>query len=113
MDERVSLESAKSTFQSLLSGLDPADAANFVEWVRDLCSAVHCTDMTPENVDVSSREEETMNSIVEHLTQRVPFEGTLRSEEIHFPEGGPVIILFLPIFFATQYLVKTQLYTGQ
>lgn len=85
----VSLEAAKSSFLSLLSGVDPSEAGEFVDWILQSCSgfhtngdiALHITDTCP------TQKEKKLKKIIKDIKKRVPLNAILMSEQIYSPEG--------------------------
>lgn len=85
----ISLDSAKASFLSLLSVVDPNDAGEFVDWVVESCSGLHTNDDTYLSVTntCTTSEEKRIKEIIKDIKKRVPLNAILMSEKIHLPEG--------------------------
>ena len=89
----ISLDSAKASFLSLLSVVDPNEAGEFVDWVVESCSGSHTNDDTHLSVTntCTTSEEKRIKEIIKDIKKRVPLNAILMSEKIHPPEGKVLI----------------------
>ncbi len=83
-----SLEVAKTSFLSILSGVDPCESASFVEWVVQHCSNINTNGDTGETTNYTSTTsaEKKLKKIVKDIKKRVPLQGIMASENICHPE---------------------------
>ncbi|XP_029179989.2 uncharacterized protein [Acropora muricata] len=85
----VSLEAAKSSFLSLLSGVDPSEAGEFVDWVLQSCSGFHTNGDIALHIPETcpTQKEKKLKKIIKDIKKRVPLNAILMSEKIYSPEG--------------------------
>lgn len=85
----VSLEAAKSSFLSLLSGVDPSEAGEFVDWVLQSCSGIHTNGDIALHITETcpTQKEKKLKKIIKDIKKRVPLNAILMSEKIYSPEG--------------------------
>ena len=90
----VSLDSAKSSFLSLLSSVEPSEAGNFVDWVVQCCFSNHTNGDRQEDISETCRtsEEEKLTEIIKDIKTMIPVDGIFSSEKICLPEGKVIII---------------------
>lgn len=87
-----SLDVAKTSFLSILSGVDPCESASFVEWVVQHCSNINTNGNTGETTNYTSTTsaEKRLKKIVKDIKKKVPLQGIMASENICHPEEGKV-----------------------
>ena len=85
----VSLEAAKSSFLSLLSGVDPSEAGEFVDWILQSCSGFHTNGDIALHIPETcpTQKEKKLKKIIKDIKKRVPLNAILMSEKIYSPEG--------------------------
>lgn len=90
----VSLDSAKSSFLSLLSSVEPGEAGNFVDWVVHCCFGHHTNGDRQEDVSETCRtpEEESLTEIIKDIKTKIPIDGIFSSEKICLPEGKVILL---------------------
>ena len=92
-ESELSLESAKSSFLSLLARVNPCEAGSFVDWIIHHCSNVDEIENATVNETFTNSAETKLKGLIQDVRKKVPLAGILASENIKHPEKGQVICL--------------------
>ena len=94
----VSLDSAKSSFLSLLSSVEPSEAGNLVDWVIQCCFSQNTNGDRQQDISENScrtPEVESLKEIIKDIKTKIPIDGIFSSEKICLPEGKVILLAML------------------